>query len=216
MIEETNKKNTMEINIPRAPSCGLIVIDNFYNNPLETRQFILQQEFSVKGNYPGQRTISYANQHLMNIIQKYIEPYGGKIIDFPMINDDKSNANNVYNGAFQYTTSRDRSWVHADGFNNWAGVLYLTPNAPLSSGTAFYQFHDGTMCEADTKIFNNKKEIDTCSQDLTKWKIVDKVGNVFNRLILFNSKRYHMSMDYFGTNKEDGRLFQVFFFSTER
>jgi hypothetical protein len=215
-IEESNKKNIIERNIPRAPSCGLIVIDNFYNNALETRAYILQQEFTVRGNYPGQRTISYANQHLKDIIQKYIEPFGGKITDFPMPNEDNSNADKIYNGSFQYTTSRDRSWIHVDGFNNWAGVLYLTPNAPLSSGTAFYQFNDGTMCEADTEILKNKKAIDACSQDLTKWKIVDKVGNVFNRLILFNSKRYHMSMDYFGTNKQDSRLFQVFFFSTER
>ena len=51
---------------------------------------------------------------------------------------------------------------------------------------------------------------------MTKWKIVDSVGNVFNRLILFNSNKFHMSQDYFGDSKENGRLFQVFFFSTER
>ena len=215
-IEDSHEKNIIERNIPNLPNCGLIVIDNFYNNALETREYILKQDFSVRGNYPGQRTISYANQNLMDIIQKYVEPFGGKIKMFPMPNSDNSNSDKIYNGSFQFTTSRDRSWVHVDGFNNWAGVLYLTPNAPLSSGTAFYQFHDGTMYEADTEIFNNKREIDSCTQDLTKWKIVDRVGNVFNRLILFNSKRYHMSMDYFGTNKEDGRLFQVFFFSTER
>jgi hypothetical protein len=63
---------------------------------------------------------------------------------------------------------------------------------------------------------DNKEEIDNFSQDMTKWELIDRVGNVFNRLILFNSKRYHMSLDYFGNSKENGRLFQVFFFSTER
>jgi hypothetical protein len=200
----------------RKPSCGLIVIDNFYNNPLETRNYILTQDFTVRGNYPGQRTISYANQHLKDIIQEYILPFGGKITEFPMPDESNMYNNDIYNGAFQYTTSRDHSWVHIDGFNNWAGVLYMTPNAPLSSGTAFYKFHDGTTCEKDQKIMNNKTETDTYSQDLTKWNQVDKVGNVFNRLILFDSKRFHMSMDYFGDSKENGRLFQVFFFSTER
>jgi len=209
-------KNVVDLNLPKSPSCGIIVIDNFYNNALATRNYILTQEFLVRGNYPGQRTISYANNHLQDIIQKYVEPFGGKIVQFPMPKEDKSDADKIYNGSFQYTTSRDRSWVHVDGFNNWAGVLYLTPNAPLTSGTGFYQFHDGTMTETDAEMLNSKKEIDSCSQDMTKWKLVDKVGNVFNRLILFNSKRYHMSMDYFGTNKENGRLFQVFFFSTER
>ena len=56
----------------RKPTCGLIVIDNFYENAYETRNYILTQEFMVRGNYPGQRTISYANQHLKDIIQEYI------------------------------------------------------------------------------------------------------------------------------------------------
>jgi hypothetical protein len=200
----------------RGPSCGLIVIDNFYKNPHETRKYILTQEFSVRGNYPGQRTVSYATQHLKDIIQGYVMPFGGKITDFP-IPDENNNSNaNIYNGSFQYTTSRDRSWVHIDGYNNWGGVLYMTPNAPLSSGTAFYKFNDGSECQRDQDILENKTDTDTYSQDMTKWQLVDRAGNVFNRLILFNSKRFHMSMDYFGDSKENGRLFQVFFFSTEK
>lgn len=214
--KQIKQKELLDIINSRKPSCGLIVIDNFYNNPLETRNYILTQDFTVRGNYPGQRTISYATQQLKDIIQEYVLPFGGKITEFPMPDESNMYNNDIYNGAFQYTTSRDRSWVHLDDFNNWAGVLYMTPNAPLSSGTAFYKFHDGTTCEKDQKIMNNKTETDISSQDLTKWQLVDRVGNVFNRLILFDSKRFHMSMDYFGDSKENGRLFQVFFFSTER
>lgn len=211
------KKDILRIaNTKRPPDCGLIVIDNFYNNALDTRNFVLTQDFGVKGNYPGQRTISYANEHLKEAIQKYVEPFGGKIVEFPIPKPDLSDVSTIYNGAFQYTTSRDRSWVHVDSWNNWAGVLFLTPDAPLSAGTAFYRFHDGTTNEADNKLLNNKSETDNYSQDLTKWEMVDRAGNVFNRLILFNSHRYHMSMDYFGDSKENGRLFQVFFFTTER
>jgi hypothetical protein len=214
MEKHTKYKRLFDDIQVRGPSCGLIVIDNFYKNAYETRKYVLTQEFSVRGNYPGQRTVSYATQHLKDIIQGYVMSFGGKITDFP-IPDEKSNAN-IYNGSFQYTTSRDRSWVHIDGYNNWGGVLYMTPNAPLSSGTAFYKFHDGAECEIDQKMLENKTDTDTYSQDMTKWQLVDRVGNVFNRLILFNSKRFHMSMDYFGDSKENGRLFQVFFFSTEK
>jgi hypothetical protein len=215
--DDKSKKDLLVENISkRVPSCGLIVIDNFYNNAIETRKYILTQEFKVRGNYPGQRTRSFANNNLKDIIQEYIMPFGGKIIEFPMPTETNKDDNNIYNGAFQYTTSRDRSWVHVDGFNNWAGVLYMTPDAPLSSGTGFYKNKDGTTYETDMKIMDNKAEIDNSSQDLTKWEQVDKVGNIFNRLILFNSKRFHMSLDYFGNSKENGRLFQVFFFSTEK
>jgi predicted O-methyltransferase YrrM len=214
MEKRTKYKRLFDDVQVRGPSCGLIVIDNFYKNPHETRKYILTQEFSVRGNYPGQRTVSYATQHLKDIIQGYVMQFGGKITDFP-IPDEKSNAN-IYNGSFQYTTSRDRSWVHIDSYNNWGGVLYMTPNAPLSSGTAFYKFNDGAECQRDQDILENKTDTDTYSQDMTKWQLVDRTGNVFNRLILFNSKRFHMSMDYFGDSKENGRLFQVFFFSTEK
>jgi hypothetical protein len=203
----------------RGPSCGLIVVDNFYNNAQKTRDFILTQEFSVKGNFPGQRTISYANEHLKNIIQSYVGPFGGKITEFPITSTlelDKTGDKSNYNGSFQYTTARERSWVHTDSWNNWAGVLFLTPNAPISSGTAFYRFMNGEYTEEDVKLLGTKEQSDRFSQDLTKWELVDTVGNVFNRLVLFNSKRFHMSMDYFGDNKENSRLFQVFFFSTEK
>ena len=209
-----NTKLLANDRLKRNPSCGLIVIDNVYNNAMETRTYILSQEFSVKGNYPGQRTVSFANEQLKELIQKYVEPFGGKITDFPIPKDD-SESSKIYNGSFQFTTCRDRSWVHIDGHNNWAGVLYLTPDAPLSSGTAFYEFYDGSNCVADINLLNNKNETDKYSQDMTKWKLVDRIGNIFNRLILFNSNRFHMSMDYFGDKKENGRLFQVFFFSTE-
>jgi len=216
-IEKRQKYKNLAENLKiRNPNCGLIVIDNFYANSIETRDYVLTQEFKVRGNYPGQRTQSFANQHLKDIIQEYVLPYGGKITDFPMPNETNKDNNNIYNGAFQYTTSRDRSWVHIDGINNWAGVLFMTPDAPLSGGTAFYKFYDGTSCKQDMEILDNKTETDKFSQDLTKWQMVDNVGNVFNRLILFNSNRFHMSQDYFGDSKENGRLFQVFFFSTER
>lgn len=201
---------------PRRPVGSIIVVDNFYNNAPDVRKYILTQEFSVKGNYPGQRTISYATEDLKQIIQKYIEPFAGKITDFPIPKADLSDAASIYNGAFQYTLAYDRSWIHTDKWNNWAGVIFLTPDAPLSAGTAFYRFFDGSRSQEDTNLLKNQKTVDRFTQDLTKWELVDRVGNIFNRLILFDANNYHMSMDYFGDTKENGRLFQVFFFSTER
>lgn len=201
---------------PKKPTGSLIIVDNFYNNAHEVRKYILTQEFSVRGNYPGQRTVSYATEELKNIIQKYIEPFAGKITEFPIPKTDLTDSATIYNGAFQYTVASDRSWIHTDKWNNWAGVLFLSPDAPLSAGTAFYRFCDGTRSQEDTDLSKNQETINRFTQDLTKWELVDRVGNIFNRLVLFNAHNYHMSMDYFGDTKENGRLFQVFFFSTER
>lgn len=200
-----------------SPTCGLITIDHFYTNPDETREYILTQPFAVMGNYPGQRTVSYATEELKHIFQGYVYPFGGKITEFHIPKPDNSDAAGIYNGAFQYTTQRDRSWIHLDGYNNWAGVLYLTPDAPLSSGTGFFRYKDGGLyTKHEMELANKKRDTDHWGQDMTKWELVDRVGNVYNRLILFNSHRFHMSMDYFGDSKDTGRLFQVFFFSTER
>ena len=191
--------------------CNLLVIDNFYNNALATRNNILKQPFDVKGNYPGSRTVSYATTEIRDIIQDHIRHFAGRITDWPMEKNHKN-----YNGCFQYTTSRDKTWIHNDGFNNWAGVLFMTPNAPVTAGTGIYQFIDGTRTQQEAEARGNLKMIGEYSQDYTKWTLVDRIGNVFNRLVLFEARHFHASLDYFGTNKENGRLFQTFFFSTEK
>jgi len=100
----------------------------------------------------------------------------------------------------------------------------MTPDAPLTSGTATFMHIDGerySYVETDEngqKIPKtpDKTKFDRDSQDMTKWHKVDEISNVFNRLILFNANQFHSSLDYFGQNLQDGRLFQTFFFSTER
>ncbi len=34
----------------------LLILDNFYNDPVGVREFALSQAFDVPGNYPGNRT----------------------------------------------------------------------------------------------------------------------------------------------------------------
>jgi hypothetical protein len=189
-----------------------IIIDNFYLDPYETREYALSQEFDVPGNYPGRRTKSIYNQSVFDIIQNAVSNAGGKITRWDM---------DQYTGSFQYTTSRDRSWIHADQTTTWAGVCYLTPNAPLSSGTGLFRhIPTGLECAPRNSDGNynfellNKINLD--SQDMTKWELTDRLANKFNRLVLYRGDFFHMSLDYFGQDKYDGRLFQTFFFDTER
>lgn len=179
---------------------SFICIDNFYNDPDEVREFALEQEYQTSGNYPGIRTEPHMTDSMEKIITDAINL--GQTYTF----------GKQYCGSFQYTTSRDRSWVHADGTTEWAGVLYLTPDAPPSSGTGFFKFKEGGYTRyTDNEDMN--KYIDKCSQDFTKWEKVTEVSNVYNRLIIYDATQFHMSLDYFGTDKYNGRLFQTFFFS---
>lgn len=189
-----------------------IIVDDFYNDPHETREFALQQEFNVIGNYPGFRSKPFYNESVVNLIQDIVFFAGGKITKW---------STDEYNGAFQYATQRDRSWMHADQTTTWAGVCYLTPNAPITSGTGLFRhketgIHTAPLKSDGTYNYEMLDRLYLDSQDMTKWEMTDMLGNKFNRLVLYRADYFHTSLDYFGRNKEDGRLFQTFFFDTER
>lgn len=188
-----------------------IIIDDFYIDPIETREMALAQDFNVQGNYPGARTPSVFNQSVYDVVQSIIFPAGGKITRWDM---------DQYTGSFQYTTSRDRSWIHADQTTTWAGVCYLTPDAPLSAGTGLFR-HKPTGLEMAPRNPDGSYNMDLLnrinqdSQDMTKWEMTERLANKFNRLVIYRGDYFHMSLDYFGTDKYNGRLFQTFFFDTE-
>lgn len=193
---------------------NLIVVDNFYQNPDAVREFALKQEFKVRGNYPGQRTESFLNDGLKQSIQQILEPHAGNITYWGDAGDT------CYTGAFQYVTASDRSWIHSDGNTKWAGVLYLTPDAPITAGTGLFR-HKETGLRRWNYGEHTKEETQACkanteTQDYTKWEMTDMVGNIYNRLVLYRGDMYHVSLDYFGTDKHNGRLFQTFFLDTER
>jgi hypothetical protein len=188
------------------------IIDNFYSDVDQVREFALSQEYPVNGNDPGKRTKSFLNDSMKETIESIVLPFYGKVINW---------SEDSYTGSYQYTTSRDRSWIHADQTTKWAGVCYLTPNAPLSSGTGLFKHiptgltmapknPDGTY---NIELLN---QINKDSQDMTKWELVDRIANVYNRLVLYRGDHFHISLDYFGQDINDGRLFQTFFFDTEK
>jgi hypothetical protein len=187
------------------------IIDDFYSDVDVVREFALQQDFSVRGNYPGPRTQTFLNDSMKTTIDSIVKPMYGSVTYW---------SEEQYTGAYQYTTSRDRSWIHADQTTKWAAVCYLTPNAPLSAGTGLFK-HKPTGCTMAPKnedgTYNEEllKEIYKDSQDMTKWELVDRLANVYNRLVMYRGDHFHMSLDYFGQDLYDGRLFQTFFFDTE-
>ena len=188
-----------------------MTFDNFYDNPLEVREFALKQEFKVRGNYPGQRTEPFLTNSIKKKFRDILYPFTGEITWW----------GGEYTGSFQYTIATDRSWIHADSTTDWAGIIYLTPDAPLSSGTGIFRHKETGWQHYDYKRENEPGYKESAPpgydcQDYTKWDMVDRIGNVFNRLVMYRADNYHVSLDYFGKNMYDGRLFQVFFFCTER
>lgn len=154
-----------------------IIIDNFLNNPDIVRSSVLHHQFKNTGQYPGCRTDA-ADYDYQEMILKKFEFILNSQIEFKTDMDCFR---------FQLCLKGDSTWIHKDA-TEWAGVLFLTPDAPINSGTG---------------IFDQDKNL------------VTMIGNVYNRLVLYRGDLYHRSMiSGFGNSIENGRLTQVFFFDT--
>ena len=133
-----------------------IIIDNFYSgeSAMETREHALTQNFHVTGNFPGKRT-SPVNPGLKDYIQNIVRYAGGEITNFDY----------EYNTAYQYTTNTDTSWIHADQTSTWAGVCYLTPHAPVETGTELFM-HKATGNYKAVKLKDNSYDESTMMMDV--------------------------------------------------
>lgn len=176
----------------RAPA--FLVVDNFYKNPDTVRNYALSQEFIFNPkNHKGKRTeIDFHNDSLKAEFERLL---GVSIKKW----DYK------WNGCFQYCTAEDKLVIHCD-VQNYAALAFLTPDAPPSTGTSFYRHK---------KMKNRHFRENTFTgghYDFTDFDLVDTVGNVYNRLVIFDAQLIHSASEYFGTEKENGRLFQIFFF----
>ena len=185
---------------------NLLVFDDFYTNVDSVRQYALGLDFNIAGNYPGLRTLPEPTEQ-----KEYLKSF----FEESIINKKITHWPDEYNTSYQMTFKYDDTWVHHDD-TEWAGILYLTPTAPVASGTGIYRhkksgIYEWNSNDPDTD-FNGTEDL----ADTNAWDLIDQVGNIYNRLIVYRGSLYHRSVvPGFGSNKETGRLFQTFFFDTE-
>lgn len=180
------------------------IVDNFYENPDEVRQFALNQVFNEGGigkGYIGRRT---AQQYLFpGLKEKFEEIMGKKIIKWE---------EHGMNGRFQISWAGEPLVYHCDN-QRWAGMLYLTPNAPFEAGTTLYAHKKSRVRDYyDPRWTEVFPTAETTHLDKTPFEPVDVAGNVYNRLIIFDASSIHSASEYFGQDKNDGRLWHMFFF----
>ena len=192
---------TVPITISKDLDKNLFVVDNFYNNPDEVRSYALQQEFAEDLRYyKGLR--STRHYHPEGIKEAFEKIIGEKIKNFP----------EGINGCFQITTSKDPQVYHHDE-QKWAAMIYLTPNAPIESGTRLHR----SKVNGVRHLSQGQQLIDQAFQegfyDSTKFDVVDSAGNVYNRLVIMNAQNIHSAGPYFGNTPESGRLTHLFFFN---
>ncbi|MFF3377815.1 DUF6445 family protein [Streptomyces sp. NPDC002680] len=197
-------------------SSKVIIVDDFYANPEAVRAKALTSRFAniEPTDYPG-----FASQLVIGS-RSLEQVFTGLIGAELNVDRDRFTW-----GGFRYITEKSgrSAIVHADVAADWAGMVYLTPNAPMSSGTAFFR-HRATglsspptdrearaMGYADSSEFDDQV-IRPDKADLSKWEQIARIGPVYNRLILFRgSEHYHAPMGGCGDCAKTARLTHIFF-----
>jgi Family of unknown function (DUF6445) len=195
------------------------IVENFYDNPDAVRKFALAQKYKfcheqteISYVYPGSRTLdlSFLDKNLYdNICKKLVSVFHNSEHDYMRW---------VISTSFQSVAAQyDRGVIHSDHNTIFAAVLYLTPNAPLNSGTSIFK---------KNKTFNEKKYIQALDDNDAKFKTgeiamdtayhsmfdeIVRVNNVYNTLIIYEGHNFHAANQFFGKNLTDARLAQVFF-----
>lgn len=181
---------------------SVVVVDEVYADPLAVRAFALAQPFHAHpASHKGERT---DQSFLFPGLQELIERRLGGVIR-------AADWTRAPNGCFQWCKAGDPLVYHTDA-QEWAGVLFLTPDAPVQCGTTLFKSRATQRRKADVDpgaVFAGG------FLDATRFEPVDVIGNVFNRLVLFDARLIHAASQYFGTDAATGRLFQMFFFNLE-
>ena len=192
----------------------LIVIDNFYKDPDSIRKKVLDLEFLSEDYHGAVGNRCEKGRLLTDEAKDYFEKLLGKKIK---IGNDIGEWSYSTNGCFQWCSKDTRIVYHSDS-QEYAGIVFLTPDAPVNCGTSIfrhkkYKIKDNSIWSksdwSDGNIMNDPH------LDKNLWEEVDRIGNIYNRLILFKSHNVHAVSEYFGETINDSRLFQLFFFDIE-
>lgn len=188
----------------------IIAVDGFYDDPDLVRNWAMNNlKFEPSAYHKGERA---QDRFILDGTKEKLEEIIGKPIH-------NWNHSGYANGIFQFCTADQPIVYHVDN-QTYAAMVYLTPDAPPTAGTAFYRskvtgdyvFDDEKRktpsYEAAFKGSNNEMNF----YDGSNFEKIDEVGNVYNRLVLFNAKHIHAATQYFGDAIDNARFFHMFFF----
>lgn len=192
------------------------VVENFFEDPMGVREFALSQRFDVEQyNFPGKRTLllDEINPNLLQLFNQQLSTV--------LFGEDRTSQFTNY-AAFQLSSKKyEKGWIHVDYQTDMAGVVYLTPQAPIEMGTSVYApIMKYEPTEETWKIrnafYNNQKvDLDEYRRvrdtHNAKYQKTISVGNVFNRLVVYNGYHLHKEDGFFGENNENSRMTLVFF-----
>ena len=177
----------------------LISLDNFYKNPDKIYNFALitnSYKFDKIGLFGGMSFVYNMNSNYKYTINKYFEKLLDCTIDIDSIHCE-----------FEVVNKNCPNKLYFDEPNIWRGIIFLSKNAQPKHGIGFYQHKNG---EKKMTEVNDKSTINMNYDD--NWLLEDNIGNIFNRLIIFNSNYFFKLTDFLGDDLYTGLLIQSFIF----
>ncbi len=195
------------------------VIENFYEDPDAIREFALKQEYvfchekdNLEYVYPGSRTKDIYD----------LDPSLHKTICEKLISIFHNKEHDLMRWAlstnFQSVTKEyGEGVIHTDHNTIFAGVLFLSPDAPLDSGTSLFKKgksfdqakYEQAAVDNDAKFRTGDLAMDTDYHDM--FDEILRVNNVYNTLIVYEGEHFHAANKFYGNALTDSRLTQVFF-----
>ena len=148
------------------------VIENFYENPDAIRKFALAQHYTfchevenIDYVYPGCRTkdLSYLDTLLFEKICK-------KLVSV-FHNSEHDHMRWLITTSFQSVAAQyGEGVIHTDNNTIFAAVLYLTPDAPLNSGTSLFKPNKNLRASSRgrRRRSSRARSCGTCSRQRTR------------------------------------------------
>lgn len=201
----------------------VMIIDDFYPDPDRVRRAALTLPYVEREDAKGWTTQRYQpagiKQRIEKALRRRIKAWEGT-----------SDASEYHNGAFFSGFSRgkfaEKIGVHYDAPTHWLTLLlYMTPGAPPKAGTSMWRHRSTGISSNPTR--NDSTRLRTPTAELKellaedaerpeRWEEIGRVGNVYNRAVVFSSGTLHSATAHFGGDKFSGRIFQAFRFSVEQ
>lgn len=179
-----------------------LIWDEIYRDPDALRELALSLEFTSRHrNFPGSRS---TRTIIPSEIEQAFATLGANATD---------PANRIpYHGCFQLMRQVDgkRGYVHADTSARWAGLVYLSPRTESDGGTRFYQHKKTGLM----RFPENEELRKLVLEDRLKpscWEEIDRVGFVYNRLLIYDALLFHRNGKTWGKTLQTARLTHNFF-----
>ncbi len=195
---------------------SLVVVEDFYNNPLEVRSAALSLGFP---EHRGPRTFPGRNS-AGPVVSPALDQAVSAIVGEPLRGHP---AETSFHGYCRATLEGEESryLVHVDPSNLWwVGVCYLSLPEHCRGGTTFYRHRALGLDRTPTR----QEEIAALGlpgvaellardgRDPTAWEELMTVPMRFNRAIFYRPWLWHSAGPGFGDSVENGRMVQVFSF----